>query len=294
MRSPAPTRQGTTTPSAVHRDPPGGSVAAMGERLAGKVAVVVGGGQTPGETIGNGRATAITFAREGARVVVVDRDLASANETVAMIEREGNTAVGLAADITDRASCASIPVAALDTFGALDVLHNNVGIGGGDGPATRVEEDDWDRIFDVNLKAMWRTCKAVIPVFRQRGGGAIINISSIASICSTNTAAYQISKAGVNTLTQHLAMGGARHGIRANAILPGLMDTPMAIQGISRARGVSTDHLREERNRAVPLGQQMGSAWDVANAALFLASDDARFITGVLLPVDGGQSIRKG
>ena len=266
----------------------------MGDRLQGKVAIVVGGGQTPGETIGNGRATAIRFAQEGAKVLVVDRRLESAADTVAMITAEGGTAIAHAADITDPEACATLAPAALEAFGALHVLHNNVGIGGGDAPATRVEEDVWDQIFDVNLKAMWRTCKAVIPALREHGGGSIVNISSIASICSTNTAAYQISKAGVNTLTQHLAMGGARHGIRANAILPGLMDTPMAIEGISAARGVSREQLRAERNRSVPFGQHMGSAWDVANAALFLASDEARFVTGVLLPVDGGQSVRRG
>jgi NAD(P)-dependent dehydrogenase (short-subunit alcohol dehydrogenase family) len=129
----------------------------MGERLAGRVAVVIGGGQTPGDTIGNGRATSILFAREGARVVVVDRVLESANATVKMIHDEGGQAVGHAADITDPDSCATIPSAALDRYGALDVLHNNVGIGTGDLPATRVDEEAWQRIFDVNLTGMWRT-----------------------------------------------------------------------------------------------------------------------------------------
>jgi len=266
----------------------------MGDRLAGRVAVVVGGGQTPGATIGNGRATSILFAREGARVLVVDRDLDSANETVAMIHDEGGNAAGHAADITDVASCATIPEAAIARYGALDILHNNVGIGTGDLPATRVEEEAWQRIFDVNLTAMWRTCKTVIPVMRERGGGVIVNISSIASICSTATAAYQISKAGVNSLTEHLAMGGARHGIRVNAVLPGLMNTPMAIEGISVARRISREQLIAERDASVPLGKQMGTGWDVAHAALFLASDEARFITGALLCVDGGQSLRRG
>lgn len=266
----------------------------MGDRLAGKVAVVVGGGQTPGETIGNGRATAIVFAQQGARVIVVDRRADSAEETVAMIRAEGGEGRAHAADITDVDSCRSIPEAAMAAYGALDVLHNNVGIGGGDRPATTLAEEDWDRIFDVNLKAMWRTCKVAIPMMRAGGGGSIINISSIASICSTNTAAYQFSKAGVNSLTQHLAMGNARHGIRVNAILPGLMNTPMAIETISAARGITRERLVAERDAAVPLGAKMGTAWDVAHAALFLASDEARFITGVLLPVDGGQSIRRG
>lgn len=266
----------------------------MGDRLSGRVAVVVGGGQTPGETIGNGRAAAMLYAREGARVVVVDRVLTSAADTVAMIRDEGGEAVAHEADITDAASCATIAATATSTYGALDVLHNNVGIGGGDQPATRVDEDVWQRIFDVNLSAMWRTCKAVIPVMRAAGSGSIVNISSIASICSTSTAAYQISKAGVNALTQHLAMGVARHGIRVNAVLPGLMNTPMAIEGISTARGIEREALIAERDAAVPLGHKMGTAWDVARAALFLASDDAQFITGVLLPVDGGQSVRRG
>jgi NAD(P)-dependent dehydrogenase (short-subunit alcohol dehydrogenase family) len=129
---------------------------------------------------------------------------------------------------------------------------------------------------------------------RERGGGSIVNISSIASICSTATAAYQISKAGVNSLTQHLAMGNARHGIRVNAVLPGLMNTPMAIEGISAARRISREQLIAERDASVPLGKQMGTGWDVAHAALFLASDEARFITGALLCVDGGQSLRRG
>jgi len=266
----------------------------MGERLAGKVAAVVGGGQTPGATIGNGRATAIVFAREGARVVVVDRHRDSAAETVDMIRADGGEAVALGADITEAAGCAAIAQSALDAFGRLDVVHNNVGIGTGDGPATRLDEEAWDRIFEVNLKAMWRTCKAVIPVLRSGGGGSIVNVSSIASICSTNTAAYQISKAGVNALTRHLAMGNARHGIRVNAVLPGLMNTPMAIEGISAARGVSREQLIAERDASVPLGHRMGTAWDVAAAALFLAGDEARFVTGVLLPVDGGQSLRRG
>ena len=266
----------------------------MGERLAGRVAVVIGGGQTPGETIGNGRATSILFAREGARVLVVDRDLESANATVAMIHAEGGQAAGHAADITDVASCATIPTAAIERYGALDILHNNVGIGTGDLPATRVEEEAWQRIFDVNLTGMWRTCKAVIPVMRERGGGAIVNISSIASICSTATAAYQVSKAGVNSLTEHLAMGNARHGIRVNAVLPGLMNTPMAIEGISAARRISREQLIAERDASVPLGKQMGTGWDVAYAALFLASDEARFVTGALLTVDGGQHLRRG
>ncbi len=255
---------------------------------------MVGGGQTPGDTIGNGRATAVVFAREGARVVVVDRRLDAARDTVDTIRAEGGDAIAHRADIADPASCASIPGAALAAFGAIDVLHNNVGIGTGDGPATSLDEDVWDRIFETNLKAMWRTCKLVMPTLRAGGGGAIVNVSSIASICSTRTAAYQVSKAGVNALTRHLAMGGARHGVRVNAVLPGLIETPMAVEGISAALGIDKARLVAERDAAVPLGGKMGTAWDVAHAALFLASDEARFVTGALLVVDGGQSLRRG
>ncbi|MFM7535330.1 MAG: SDR family NAD(P)-dependent oxidoreductase [Acidimicrobiales bacterium] len=266
----------------------------MGERLLGKVAIVVGGGQTPGETIGNGRATAVLFAREGARVLVVDRDEHAAAQTVAQIRAEGGEAVAHVADVTDPSSVATIPATALAAYGDFSIVHHNVGIGTGDGAATSLSEEVWDHILEVNLTGAWRTAKAVVPHLRARGGGSIVTISSIASICSTTTAAYQVSKAGLNTLTQHLAMGNARYGIRVNAVLPGLMDTPMAILGISAARGISAEQLRSERNAAVPLGRQMGSAWDVAWASVFLASDEARFVTGVLLPVDGGQSIRRG
>jgi NAD(P)-dependent dehydrogenase (short-subunit alcohol dehydrogenase family) len=146
----------------------------------------------------------------------------------------------------------------------------------------------------VNLKSVFLMCKAALPPMREQQSGCILNVSSIASICSVGIIAYKTSKAGVNALTHALATGNARYGIRANAILPGLMNTPMAIEGIARARGIPREQLVEERDRQVPLGGKMGTAWDVAYAALFLASDEARFITGVLLPVDGGQSARIG
>lgn len=268
--------------------------AGLGPRLAGKVAIVVGAGQTPGTTIGNGRATAILFARHGARVLLVDRDAASAEDTRAMIEAEGGTAAVLRADITTEDDVARIPAACLDAFGRIDVLHNNVGIGTGDSGVTAMERDVWDRILDVNLTGAMLTCKHVIPVLREHGGGAIVNVSSIAAIAATRMAAYTTSKAALNALTVHLAAANARHGIRVNAIMPGLLDTPMAIEGISSASGVPAAEVREQRDRVVPLGRRMGTAWDCANAALFLASDEAAFVTGVVLAVDGGQSTRVG
>lgn len=266
----------------------------MSSRLEGKVAIVVGGGQTAGDTIGNGRAASALFARHGARVLVADRDLASAEETVAMIASEGGAAEAIAMDVTDAAACEATVARALAVFGRIDVLHNNVGIGARDASAGRVEIDDFERIFRVNLQGPLLMCRYAVPVMREQGGGSIINISSIASVAGmTNMASYKTSKAALNALTQSLALANARFGVRVNAILPGLINTPMAVEGISAARGVSKDDLIAARDRQVPTGQ-MGSAWDVAHAALFLASGEARFITGVLLPVDGGQTLKIG
>jgi len=263
-------------------------------RLKDKVAVVVGAGQTPGDTIGNGRAAAILFAREGASVVLVDRDLASAVATREMIDQEGGRSIVIQADITREQECQAFVSAAVDAYGRIDILHNNVGIAKGDGPIEQVSGEAWDRIMTVNLKGMLLSCQCTLPVMRKQQNGSIINISSIAAVCAANIAAYKVSKAGVNALTHQIAIDNARFGIRANAIMPGLIETPMAIEGISQARGIPKDQLIRERNARVPLGRKMGTAWDVAYAALFLASDESRFITGVVLPVDGGQSARIG
>ena len=266
----------------------------MADRLKGKAAVVVGAGQTAGETIGNGRATAILFAREGARVLCVDRRLDSAEETAAMIRGEGGEAEAFEADITGEAECAAIIADAVARFGRLDILHNNVGIGAGDSSVARLERPNWDRIINVNLTGMWLTIKHALPVMKAQGGGAIVNISSVAAIAPANIIAYEVSKAGVNKLTTSTAALNARHNIRCNAIMPGLMDTPMAIQGYSASRGESVETVRAARNARVPLGGKMGEAWDTAYAALFLASDEAKFITGQILAVDGGASVRRG
>lgn len=264
-------------------------------RLADVVAVVVGAGQTPGETIGNGRAIATTFAREGASVLCVDRVGARADETVESIRAEGGTAERLEADIADGAACDALVAAALDRWGRVDVLVNNVGIGGrGDGPAHSADETAFDRIVEVNVRSMWRTCRAVLPTMRAQQRGAIVNISSAASVAGGFQVAYEVSKAAVNRLTTSIAQSNASRGVRCNAIALGLVDTPMAVGGIAEARGVAPDVVRAERNERVPLRGGMGSAWDAANAALFLASDEARFVTGVVLPVDGGTTIRIG
>jgi NAD(P)-dependent dehydrogenase (short-subunit alcohol dehydrogenase family) len=267
----------------------------MAGRLAGKTAVVVGAGQTPGETIGNGRATAILFAREGATVLCVDRRLDSAAETAAMIEAEGGQASAYEADITDEAACSALAAEAKARLGRIDILHNNVGIGGRDSSLTQLEGEVFDRIMTTNLKAMWLTIKHFLPIMREQGGGgAIVNISSMAAVAASNLIAYGMSKAGVNKLTRSTAAANTRYMIRCNCIMPGLMDTPMAVSGRATAQGRPTEEIRAARDAQVPLGHKMGTGWDVAYAALFLASDEAKFITGAILPVDGGMSAGVG
>ena len=266
----------------------------MSGRLAGKFAFVVGAGQTPGETIGNGHAIAELFSREGAQVLCVDRVLDRAEETAAAIGKAGGQAQAMSADISKAADCERVVDEAKARFGRLDILVNNVGIGGGDAPAHRLEEAAFDRIMGVNLKGMWLTIKAALPVMREQGGGAIVNISSLAARAGGIQLAYEISKAGVNRLTTSVAQSNARYGVRCNAIMMGYMDTPMAVGGIAAASGRSTAEVRAERDARVPLGGKQGTGWDTAYAALFLASDEAGFISGAILPVDGAMGVRIG
>lgn len=257
-------------------------------RLAGKVAVVVGAGQQPGSTIGNGRATAVRFAREGATLLLVDRNADWAEETCEQIQAEGATASVLAADVMQEDACRAIAETCLARYGRIDVLHNNVGRFRGDTDCAALDVAVWDAIMAANLKAMFMTCKHALPAMREQRAGAIVNISSTSSLAGGRTVAYKTSKGAVNTLTQHLAMENAPFGVRVNAILPGLMDTPMAVGGRAAERGIDEAAMRAERQAQVPLRGRMGTAWDVANAALFLASDEAQYITGMLLPVEGG------
>ncbi|MCA1200085.1 glucose 1-dehydrogenase [Sphingomonas sp. R647] len=260
-------------------------------RLAGKVALVAGAGQMPGETRGNGRAIAERFAAEGAQVLCMDRLLDRAEATATAI---GEAAVAMSGDVTQAEDCAAAVALAVERFGRIDILVNNVGIGGGDGPAHALEEAAFDRIMAVNLKGGWLMTRAALAPMRAQRGGAIVNISSLASLAGGFQMAYEVSKAAMNRMTLSVANANAGRGIRCNAILPGFLDTPMAVAGIAGATGRSTDAVRAERNARVPLGGRMGDASDTANAALFLASDEARFITGVLLPVDGGMATRVG
>ncbi len=263
-------------------------------RLQNKTAIVVGAGQQPGETMGNGRATALRFAQEGARVLCVDISKERAQETVDIISAEGGEALAYEVDVTDEQACRNVAEAAQKKFGRIDILHNNVGRSEGDRSTVDMDSDMWDTLMALNIKSMFLMCKHVLPVMQDQGSGAIINVSSTSSMAARQTVTYKTSKGAVNTFTQHLAWENARFGIRANAILPGLMDTPMAIERRAREQGVERNMVRESRNKLVPLQNQMGTAWDVANAALFLASDEARYITGVLMPVDGGLLVKIG
>ena len=264
-------------------------------RLQGKVAIIVGAGQTAGRTIGNGRATALLFAREGARLLLVDIDRDSLEETHALIAKEGGQAEVCVADITKAEDCATFAEACVAAYGRVDILHNSVGIMQGDDEAPYVREEIWDAILSVNLKGMFLSCKHVLPVMRRQGSGAIVNISSTAALWSGDPyIAYNTSKAGVNGLTTALVIECARYGIRVNAVMPGMIETPMGIEATASTKGIDRDELVARRNAMIPLGQRLGEAWDVAYAALFLASDEAKFITGAILPVDGGQLLMRG
>jgi NAD(P)-dependent dehydrogenase (short-subunit alcohol dehydrogenase family) len=269
-------------------------------RLAGKVAIVTGAGQTPGSHIGNGRATAIAFAREGARVALVDRDRDAAEDTAREIEAAGATASVSEGDVSVEADCAAAVAACVAAYGALDIVHHNVGIGAGDSWAEGIDFDAWERIMRINAGGALLVAKAALPVLREQGHGVITNVSSIASLVAGSAPmsnpphAYKMSKAALNALTLSLAASYAQHGVRVNAILPGLIDTPMGVDDVAQRLGITRERYARRRDETVPLAGGMGSAWDVAAAAVFLASDEARFITGALLAVDGGQSIRVG
>lgn len=265
-------------------------------RLKDKVALVVGAGQAPGTTIGNGRAVAKRFAAEGAAVVAVDVDLARAQATAAAIQQAGGRCLAVAADILQERDIERMVGTCVQEFGRIDVLHNNVGAAAsaGDAPIAQITADTFDFVQALNLRAMAMTCKHVLPLMQARQCGVILNVGSVAALSAYKNIAYKTSKAGVIALTQNIALQYAEYGIRANCILPGLIDTPMAIEARSGANETMREKIRMERSAKVPLRRRMGTAWDVAHAALFLASDEADFITGACLPVDGGALARIG
>jgi NAD(P)-dependent dehydrogenase (short-subunit alcohol dehydrogenase family) len=266
------------------------------DRLKGKVAVVVGAGSI-GPGWGNGKAAAVTFAREGAQVFCVDRNAAAAEETAQIIAKEGGKAAAFTADVSRAAEIEAMVAACLTAFGRIDVLDNNVGIAEM-GSVVEVVEADWDRVFAVNLKSAYLAMKHVIPIMVRQGGGSIINISSIASIrhMGLSYVAYGASKAAMNQMTRTTAVEFASKHVRVNAVLPGLMKTPM----VEHSAGLAASYAKGDveamwrvRDAQVPMGH-MGDAFDVANAALFLASDESRYITGIELVVDGGITCKSG
>jgi NAD(P)-dependent dehydrogenase (short-subunit alcohol dehydrogenase family) len=264
------------------------------DRLKGKTAIVVGAGSI-GPGWGNGKATAVTFAREGAQVFCVDRNTKAAEETAAIIASEGGKATAFTADVARAADLEAMVAGCLETYGRIDVLDNNVGIAE-TGGVVEVSEADWDRVFAINLKSAYLAMKHVIPVMVKQGGGSIVNISSIASIrhIGVSYVTYAATKAAMNQMTRVTAVEYAPKNVRVNAVLPGLMKTPMvehsAGLAASYARG-DVEEMWRKRDAQVPMGH-MGEAWDVANAALFLASDESRYVTGIELVVDGGLTLK--
>jgi NAD(P)-dependent dehydrogenase (short-subunit alcohol dehydrogenase family) len=266
------------------------------DELKNKVAVIVGAGCV-GAGMGNGRATALTFAREGAHVVCVDRDEASNSETASMIEAEGYETSTLTLDATDEAEVEAAVRSVVRDHGRIDVLDNNIGTAALGG-VTEVTPEDWRRVFAINVDSAFLTMRHVLPVMVEQGGGSIVNISSVASIRWSGVAyaAYYASKAALNHLSRTTAAEYASRGVRVNAVLPGLIKTPMVANTVGIADAYSSADVEEmwaARDRQVPMGH-MGEAWDVANAALFLASERAKYITGTELVVDGGLTLGFG
>jgi len=259
----------------------------VADRLTGRVALVVGAGSSaPGWGIG--KATAVLYAREGASVFACDLVGAAAAETVELIRADGGVAEAFTADVSDGAQVEALVGACVERFGSVDILQNSVGVVALGG-AAELTEDAWDRCHAINVRSFYLTTKHVLPHMERQGRGAIVNVSSIGSIRWTGISylAYATSKAAVNQLTQSVALEYAAKGIRCNAVLPGLMDTPLVQTGLAAAYGGDLEAARVTRHARCPTGR-MGDAWDVARAALFLASDDARYITGAELVVDGG------
>jgi NAD(P)-dependent dehydrogenase (short-subunit alcohol dehydrogenase family) len=260
----------------------------MGQRVKGKVALVAGAGSiAPGWS--NGKAAAVLYAREGAKVFAADIRLAAARETKEIIDGEGGECTACHVDVSDAEQVRVMVETCIDTYGRIDILHNNVAINDPVGLAEMTEED-WDRVMAVNVKGIFLACKSCIPHMERQGGGVIVNISSTASIRYGGypSASYNASKGAVNQFTQNIAIQYAEKGIRANCVLPGLMHTPRIDQSMTGGYGdVDVEEMIRLRNEACPM-KKMGDAWDVAYAALFLASDEARYITGANLVVDGG------
>jgi NAD(P)-dependent dehydrogenase (short-subunit alcohol dehydrogenase family) len=249
----------------------------MGDRLRGKVAIVTGAGSR-GPGLGNGKAAAILFAREGARVLCVDQAVPRAEETVALIRAEGGEAAALAADVTRADDCRAMVEAAVARWGGLDVLHNNVGIESRK-DLLETTEEEWDQVLEVDLKSVFLATRAAVPALITRGGGSVICVSSIAGHRGHGRTAYAAAKAGIEGFVRTVAVQLGPQGVRINAIAPGTVWTPMVEELGPEAR--------ERRRKASPLGTE-GTGWDVGWGAVYLASDEARWVTGQVLVIDAG------
>jgi NAD(P)-dependent dehydrogenase (short-subunit alcohol dehydrogenase family) len=259
-------------------------------RLEGRTAIVTGAGSI-GPGWGNGKAAAVLFAREGANVVVVDRNEEAVEETRGLIETEGYDCEAVVADVTKQDDIEQIVARTLDRFGTIDVLQNNVGVGVLK-PTLEASEKEWDLVFKVNVKSAFLCTRAVLPTMIGQGRGAIVNISSVASTRWTGVpySSYAASKAALNQFSQSIALEHARDGVRSNVVLVGYMDTPTIYAGQADYHdGATKEEIAATRNAVCPMGR-MGDAWDVARASLFLASDEAGYISGTELAVDGGLS----
>jgi NAD(P)-dependent dehydrogenase (short-subunit alcohol dehydrogenase family) len=261
--------------------------------LRGKVALVTGSGSI-GVGWGNGKAIAVLFARQGAKIMGVDIDAQAAEETSSLIQREGNSSTAASCDVTDRTAVEALVRHCVDRFGRIDILVNNVGRSEPGGPV-EFAEDAWDAQMAVNLKSVFLTCKEVLPIMERQGGGAIVNISSVAGLryIGKPQVAYSASKAAMMQFTKTTAVIYAKRGIRLNCVVPGLMFTPLVRRLAEKYAGGEFDQFVDHRNKQVPMGS-MGDSWDVAHAALFLAADEAKYITGTELVVDGGLTSSTG
>jgi NAD(P)-dependent dehydrogenase (short-subunit alcohol dehydrogenase family) len=266
----------------------------MGDRLKGKVAIVTGAGSVPGpadrEQVGNGKAATILYAAEGARVVAVDIRREAAEETKRTIEAEGGVCSVFEGDVSRAQDCHAMAEHCLKVYGQIDILHNNVGmIPQQPGGILDAHEEDWDLVMNVNLRSIFHTCRAVIPQMLKQGKGCILNISSLASVRHGNPKMfiYTVSKAAVNSLTRSLAVELAAKGIRVNCIMPGMIDSPTIYKELLRFYDGDVNQMRKDRNEKIPM-KRMGVPWDIARASLFLVSEEARYITGQILAVDGG------
>lgn len=251
-------------------------------RLVGKTAIITGAG-TRGDGFGTGRAIAVLFAGEGARVCLVDRDEEAVAGTLRYVAQVGGEAFITLGDVTDEADCARFNAETRERFGGVDILVNNVGVASAASGADNADMAVWQRTFDVNVKSAVLMAKHCVPAMRARGGGSILNVVSIAGMLAYGGMSYGPSKAAMIHLTRELALVHGKDGIRANAIAPGHIHTPLL-------DGLIPEEMRTARRKAGPIGVE-GDAWDIAHAALFLASDEARFVTGTCMPVDGGVTI---